>query len=68
MWPAERSLLTIEPDDVQVTAFRVDEEGVEVVLNDLSGTRRTIVYQGESVDLKPFGIVSAAIDKPSNTD
>lgn len=55
-WPAERSLLTVSPDTVHVTAFRVTREGPEIVVNDVSGQPSTASCNGASANIVAYGV------------
>jgi len=65
-WPAAKSLLTIDPPEAWVTAFRTTPQGAQVVVNDLSGqaSRVSMVTpRGEAreADLVPYGVVTLTI-------
>lgn len=63
-WPAEQSLLTVTPDTAHVTAFRVTKDGLQVVVNDVSGQPGTTVAEGkrgDTADLDGYGVATLTI-------
>ena len=57
-WPAEKSLITVQPDTAHVTAFRVTPEAVEVVANDISGSGGAVSCNDKPANLAPYGVAT----------
>jgi hypothetical protein len=60
-WPAVRSLLEVAPETAHVTAFRADPEGLEIVVNDVSGEPTTVTVEGQTVELVPYGVATVRL-------
>lgn len=54
--PEAGSLLQIGPDTAHVTAFRVGDEGAEIVVNDISGEGGEVSCQGQTAALSSYGV------------
>lgn len=55
-WPAEQSLIRIEPETAFVTAFRAGKSGCELVVNDISGTATQASCNDRAFDLSAYGV------------
>jgi hypothetical protein len=60
-WPAQRTLLQVEPTTAHVTAFRMEREGCSVVLNDVSGASSSGRCEGHPIELPPFGVTTVRL-------
>lgn len=57
-WPAQQSLLNVEPANVHVTAFRADRDGCHLVVNNLTGEPSRVQCQDQTVTLPAWGVAT----------
>ncbi len=60
-WPAQRTLLSVEPGTACVTGFRTDRSGHSIVLNDVSGATSRGSCAGHAIELPAFGVATVRL-------